>query len=197
MLTIAIQAGGQSRRMGRDKGLVPLAGLPLIEHLLSRVTGLGDEILITTNQPKDYAYLNLPMAGDETPGAGALEGLYTALQAARGDHVLVLACDMPFVNIELLKHLISLAPAADVVVPLWQDVHQTLHAVYARDACLPAVQASLQENKKRMISFYDLLAVRVLQEEEVARFDPEGLSFFNVNTPEEVELAERILAQMT
>jgi molybdenum cofactor guanylyltransferase len=195
MLTIAIQAGGQSRRMGRDKGLVPLAGRPLIEHLLERVSGMGDEILITTNDPSRYAYLKLPMASDETPGAGALAGLNTALKAARGEHVLVLACDMPFVNVSLLKYMIGLAPAADIVVPTWQEVLQTLHAVYKRQICLTAVQSALNQSLKRMISFYPEVKVRIVEEFEITRFDPQGMSFYNINTPEELDKAERLFDQ--
>jgi molybdopterin-guanine dinucleotide biosynthesis protein A len=193
MLTIAIQAGGQSRRMQRDKGLVPLNGRPLIEHLLERVRPLGDEILITTNQPQDYAYLDLPMAADETPGAGALVGLHTALKAAHGERVLVLACDMPFVNVPLLKHLLELSVDVDIVVPRWQDILQTLHAVYRRSACLPAIEQVLEQGLKRVISFYPQVEVRDISEQEILRFDPGGLSFFNVNTPEELQEAEEII----
>jgi molybdenum cofactor guanylyltransferase len=193
MLTISIQAGGQSRRMQRDKGLVPLNGRPLIEHLVERVRPLGDEILITTNQPQDYAYLGLPMASDKTPGAGALAGLHTAMEAAHGERVLVLACDMPFVNVPLLKHLLELSVDVDIVVPRWQDILQTLHAVYRRSACLPAIEQVLEQGLKRVISFYPQVEVREVSEQEILRFDPGGLSFFNVNTPEELQEAERII----
>jgi molybdenum cofactor guanylyltransferase len=193
MLTIAIQAGGQSRRMQRDKGLVPLNGRPLIDHLLERVRPLGDEILVTTNKPEDYAYLGLRMASDEQPGAGALAGLHTAMKAARGERVLVLACDMPFVNVPLLQHIISQSEEVDIVVPRWQDILQTLHAVYRRATCLPAIEQVLEQGLKRVISFYPQVEVREISEQEILRFDPGGLSFFNVNTPEELQEAEEII----
>jgi molybdenum cofactor guanylyltransferase len=195
MITIAIQAGGQSRRMQRDKGLVPLNGRPLIEHILERVRLLGDEILITTNQPDDYAYLGLPMASDEQPGVGALAGLHTALKAAHGERVLVLACDMPFVNVPLLKYLLELSVEFDIVVPRWHDVLQTLHAVYARQACLPAIEDVLAQNLKRVISFYPQVRVREITESEIIQFDPQGLSFYNVNTPEELKEAEQMIGR--
>ena len=116
MLTIAIQAGGQSRRMGSDKALIHLGGKPLIEHILERVDGLGDEILITSNYPESLAYLEIPLVPDAIPGAGALAGLYTALEAAQGDRVLVLACDMPFANRQLLEFMIKLDPSVDIVI---------------------------------------------------------------------------------
>ena len=191
MVTVVIQAGGRSSRMGQDKGLVLLAGRALVEHVLARVDGLGDEVLITTNNPAGYAYLGMPLASDATPGAGALPGLQTALQAAHGDHVLVVACDMPFLNRPLLAHLLSLAPQADVVVPQWADRYQTLHAVYARRPCLAAVTQALAAGEKRLISFYPQVQVRAVTAAEVAEFDPAGRTFFNVNTPDDLAEARR------
>lgn len=195
MISVVIQAGGQSSRMGRDKALVPLAGRPMIAHVLARVTGLGDETLVTTNNPDALEFLELSLVTDEEPGAGALPGLLTALKAARGDTVLVVACDMPFVNRLLLEHLLELAPGADVVVPRWNDVYQTMQAVYARKKCLKAVQDALEQGEQRMISFYPQVKVRIVPPDEVAEYDPSGRSFFNVNTPEDLTEAERFLDQ--
>jgi len=194
MLTVAVQAGGRSSRMGSDKALLRLDGIPLIERLLQRVSGLGEEILITTNRPQDYQYLGLRMASDPEPGAGALHGLHTALEAARGQTVLVLACDMPFVSRPLLEHMLQLAEAADLVVPRRGGEYEPLHAVYSK-GCLPALEAALQHGERRMISFFPSLNLRTVEQEEIDRLDPEGLSFFNVNTPEDLRKAERILAQ--
>jgi molybdopterin-guanine dinucleotide biosynthesis protein A len=182
--------------MGTDKGLVPLAGRPMIEHVLARVAGLGDETIITTNDQDAYEFLGLPMVSDEEPGAGALYGLRTALRAAQGNTVLVVACDMPFVNRLLLEHLLSLAPEADVVVPRWNDTYQTMQTVYARKPCLKAVDAALEKGQERMISFYPDVRVRHVMPEEVAEYDPTGRSFFNVNTPEDLAEAERFLDQV-
>ena len=194
MLTVAVQAGGRSSRMGSDKALLRLDGIPLIERLLQRVSGLGEEILITTNRPQDYQYLGLRMASDPEPGAGALHGLRTALEAARGQTVLVLACDMPFVSRPLLEHMLQLAEAADLVVPRRGGEYEPLHAVYSK-GCLPALEAALQQGEHRMISFFPSLNLHTVEQEEIDRLDPEGLSFFNVNTPEDLRKAERILAQ--
>ena len=195
MLSIVIQAGGESSRMGRDKALAPLGGRPMIEHVLTRVTGLGDEILVTTNKPDAYEFLGLPLASDEEPGAGALPGLRTALRAARGDDVLVVACDMPFVNRLLLEYQLSLRPEADVVVPRWEGTYQTMHAVYARRKVLQAVEEALAEGERRMISFYPEVKVYAVPPEEIREYDPSGRSFFNVNTPEDLAEAEHLLAK--
>ena len=194
MLTVAVQAGGRSSRMGSDKALLRLDGIPLIERLLQRVSGLGEETLITTNRPQDYQYLGLRMASDPEPGAGALHGLRTALEAARGQTVLVLACDMPFVSRPLLEHMLQLAESADLVVPRRGGEYEPLHAVYSK-GCLPALEAALQHGERRMISFFPSLNLHTVEQEEIDRLDPQGLSFFNVNTPEDLRKAERILAQ--
>jgi molybdopterin-guanine dinucleotide biosynthesis protein A len=194
MLTVAIQAGGQSRRMGRDKGLVLLQGRPLIRHLLDRVADLGDEIVVTTNQPEAYAFLGVRLASDEAPGAGALNGLRTALSAAHGDKVLVLACDMPFVSRPLLMHLIELGPQADVVVPRRAGEFEPMHAIYDRN-CLKEIEASLQAGDMRMISFFPRVKVLPVEEDVLERLDPGGHSFFNVNTPADLAQAEQLLGQ--
>lgn len=195
MLSVVIQAGGQSSRMGRDKALVPLAGMPMIQHVLARLTGLGDETVVTTNNPDELGFLGLPLVPDEEPGAGALWGLRTALRAAQGDSVLVVACDMPFVNRLLLEHLVELSARCDVVVPRWNDMYQTMQSVYARKPCLKAVEDALERGDRRMVSFYPDVKVRIVTPEEVMEFDPTGRSFFNVNTPEDLLEAERFLAQ--
>jgi len=193
MITIAVQAGGKSSRMGEDKALVHLAGITLIERVLARIDGLADEILITTNRPETLTHLNLRMVGDELPGAGALHGLKTALDAARGEIILVLSCDTPFVSRELLEHLLSRAHAADAIVPKHGDKYEPLQAVYNRTICLPAVEAALVSGERRMISFYPQVHVLPIEEPILGELDPSGLSFFNVNTAEDLERAEQLL----
>lgn len=194
MLSVAIQAGGKSERMGRDKARVLLAGRPLITHVLERVAPLGDEVLVTTNAPEDYAFLGVRLAADERPGAGALAGLQTALRAARHEVVLVLACDLPFVCVPLLEHMLRLAPQADAIVPRWRGEFEPLHAVYRRN-CLPAIDLALAEGRQRMISFHSAIQLTVVDEDQVAAYDPQGLTFFNINTPDDLLAAERILAR--
>jgi molybdopterin-guanine dinucleotide biosynthesis protein A len=196
MLTISIQAGGQSQRMGRDKALVQLAGKPIIEHILERIEGLGNEVLITTNTPEAYAYLGIRLEGDSVPGAGSLAGLQTALRASRYPHTLVLACDMPFVSRPLLEFMIELIPSADIIVPQRQGVFEPMHAIYSQTCLLP-LEAALRKGDTRVISFYDQVQVRTIDELELARFDPQGMSFFNINTPDDLNHAENYLAQLS
>ncbi len=193
MITIAVQAGGKSSRMGEDKALTHLAGIPLIERVLARIDGLADEVLITTNRPESLTHLNLRMAVDEVPGAGALHGLKTALSTAQGEVILVLSCDTPFVSRELLEHLLSRAHEADVIVPGHGEKYEPLQAVYNRARCLPAVEAALESGERRMVSFYPQVRILPVEEPVLSELDPSGLSFFNVNTAEDLARAEQIL----
>jgi molybdopterin-guanine dinucleotide biosynthesis protein A len=196
VITIAIQAGGQSRRMGREKALVLLAGTPLIEHLLKKADGLVDEIIVTTNRPRAFAYLGLPLFQDPAPGVGALQGLHTALSAAQGNKVLVLACDMPFVQRDLLEHLLQLAGEADIVIPRYQGMYEPLHAVYDRAACLPPIEEALAGGERRVTGFFPKVSVLTVEAEDLSRLDPDNLSFFNVNSMADLERAERLIEDL-
>lgn len=193
MLTIAVQAGGQSSRMGTDKALVELDGKALIEHVLDRVRGLGDDLLITTNNPQKLEYLGIRLVRDRIPGAGALHGLETALLAAKGDDVLLVACDAPFVNRDLLEHMLNLRARGDVIIPKKDGRYEPLQALYRRSTCLPAVEHALRSGERRMISFFPSVQVVAIDEVTLARLDPQGFSFFNVNTPADLEQAEEIM----
>lgn len=193
MLTVAIQAGGESRRMGRDKGLVPFLGQPLIQRVVDRLASIADEILITTNSPESYRFLGLRLEPDLLPGRGALGGLNTALGAATHPFVAVVACDMPFANPELIKTQLNLLVAAevDLVIPQTTAGLEPFHAVYRRETCLPAIRQNLADGRWRVDAWFEQVKVHRLSEQEMARHDPQGISFWNINTPEELLAAER------
>lgn len=190
-LTVALLAGGQSSRMGTDKAFVHVRGRPLIEDILAAVRDLGAETILITNQPEKYGYLSLPLFGDVLPGKGALGGIYTALYHATHPHVLCLACDMPFVIKPLLTHLITLRHEAMVIMPRLGAEAEPFRAVYAR-TCLEPIRAALDSGKMRITSFFPAVRVRFVDEPEIDRFDPQHQSFFNVNTPEDLEQARRM-----
>jgi molybdopterin-guanine dinucleotide biosynthesis protein A len=194
MLSIVIQAGGESRRMGRDKALAPFLGRTLIERVIARLRPLADELLVTTNQPADYLFLGLPLFADAIPGRGALGGLYTALSAAAQPLVGVVACDMPFASPALLAHQRDLLsdPELDAAIPRTEGGSEPFHAVYRRETCLPAVEAAIRANKWRVDAWYAQAVIRFISPEETVRYDPEGRAFWNANTPEELEEAEQV-----
>ncbi len=193
-LSVAVLAGGKSSRMGTDKAFVPVLGRPLIEDVLAQLAGLGRETLIVTNRPDDYRYLGVPLFGDVLPDKGALGGLYSALVAATQPHVLCVACDMPFVVRPLLDYLISLIPEGDAIVPRLAEGPEPFRAIYAR-ACREPIRAALDAGRMRVIGFYSDVRVRYVDEAEIDRFDPRHLSFFNINSPADVEQARRLAEQ--
>jgi molybdopterin-guanine dinucleotide biosynthesis protein A len=192
--TVAILAGGKSSRMGTDKAFADLMGRPMIEHTLSGVAGLGQtETILITNRPADYARLNLPMIGDILPGKGSLGGVYTAIARGSGSHTLVLGCDMPFVSPALLRHMVELSrdEAYDAIVPRSGGYPEALHAIYSR-ACLVPIQERLEANQLKVTGFFESVRVRYVDEAEYQALDPKGLSFFNVNTPDDLAAALRL-----
>lgn len=198
MLSIVIQAGGQSHRMGQDKALMPFLGRPLIQRVIDRLTPIADELLVTTNRPDDYRFLGLPLFRDLKPGRGALGGLYTALSSATCQIVGVVACDMPFASAKLIETASRLLveEEADVVIPASAEGLEPLHAVYRRAGCLPAVEAALAANQWKVITWFPQVKVRVLTASEVQQLDPSGLAFWNLNTPEEFAQAEQFAKQL-
>jgi molybdenum cofactor guanylyltransferase len=188
-LTVAIMAGGQSSRMGQDKSFVPFQGRPLIEVVQERVTGLGAELVVITNKPDEYAYLGLPMYSDVYPNMGPLGGIYTAVYHARHPYTLVVACDMPWLNRDLLVYLIGLRHQADIIVPRWDKFPEPLHAIYTK-ACLPPILEQLQSSQLKVVRFYGQVQVHFVDRPAIEQFDKDGRSFANLNTPEELSKAE-------
>ena len=192
MLSVVIQAGGQSSRMGQDKALKLFLGRPLIQRVIERMQPIADEVLVTTNHPEDYSLLNLPLFTDLKPGRGALGGLYTALFSAKYSSVAVAACDMPFANAKLFKATseIMVKEKADIVIARTEEGYEPLHAVYRRETCIPAIEAAIASDQWRMDAWFPQVKIRLLTPEEIKRYDPSGSAFLNINTPEDFAKAE-------
>jgi molybdopterin-guanine dinucleotide biosynthesis protein A len=192
MLSIVINAGGASTRMGENKALKLFAGEPLIARMVRRLRPLASDLWITTNSPEAFQFLGLPTMPDLKPGYGALSGLYTAIVSARQVLVAVVACDMPYIDPRLLAVQRDLADAegADVVLPLTPEGMEPLHAIYRRDTCLPAIEAAIAADQRRLVAWLPAVKVREMPPKELAIYDPQFRSFINVNTPEEFRQAE-------
>lgn len=195
--TVVIQAGGQSSRMGQDKALMPFLGQALIARQVARLQVLNCQILVITNRPEAYAFLNLPSTADLFPGTGPLGGLLTALEAAQTPAIGVVACDMPFINPRLLdgQRALLWKEGADVVIPRSQIGLEPLHAVYRRETCLPVVRAALAAGERKLIAWFPSVVVHEMTGEEITAFDPGYHSFTNVNSPEEFRAAEQLARQ--
>jgi molybdopterin-guanine dinucleotide biosynthesis protein A len=193
-LSGAILAGGKSRRMGRDKSQLVLGGETLIARAVRTLGAVCDDLIIVTNTPEQFAGLGARLTGDVIPDGGALSGIHAGLVAARHEFALVVACDMPFLNLALLRRMALLTPGHDAVVPRWQGEFEPLHAVYSHN-CIAAIEPLLRQGGGRIIEFYERIHVRYVERDEIVQSDPDGLSFFNVNSPEDwaraLELASR------
>jgi molybdopterin-guanine dinucleotide biosynthesis protein A len=198
-VTGIILAGGSSSRLGQTKALVPLGGCSLVEHVVGVLRPLVSELLLvtqreaSTSEAESLTPLGLPTTTDIHTGVGTLGGLHAGLDAIRTEYGLVVGCDMPFLNADLLRYMIAQAPGFDVVMPRVGRYYEPLHALYAR-SCLPTIEQSVLAGRRRIRQALSGLRVRYVEESEIDRYDPEHLSFFNVNTPEELERARSLLA---
>lgn len=194
MLSVAVQAGGQSQRMGENKALKPFLGRPLIERVVNRVRPVADDLILVTNDAPTYEFIRARKVPDLRPGLGPLGGLLTAVSTARCEILAIVACDMPFVNPALLVASagILMQEGVDVVLAESPEGFEPMHAVYRPQSCLPAIQAAIEAGQRRMISWFTQVQVRKLSSQELDLYDPDGLAFWNVNTPEEFLRAEQL-----
>lgn len=202
-VSIAVLAGGESRRMGSDKALLPLepGGVPLARHVIDRLRPLTDDLFVVSAFRPGYEALDAVVKSDRFPGTGTLGGIATAIIEARQNHVLVVACDLPFLCIPLITWMTEQPRDYDVLVPRQQGmsrqgaglIYQTLHAIYSRN-CLVEIERHLQSGNRQIVGFYADVTVRAVEESTIRQFDPELRSFFNANTPTALQEARRILA---
>lgn len=201
--SIAILAGGQSRRMGQDKALVDFLGEPLLQRVIRRISPVTDDLFVVAPPRPGYEAFGVRLVPDRLPGCGPLGGIYTALLSARYHRCLVLSCDLPFVNPLLVRVLLEWPGDYDVLIPTLPEqtgqggpvTYETLHAVYTK-RCVAAIERRLREGIYKIVSFFDDVQVLPIPEETLRQYDPELLSFVNTNTPESLEWArERARAE--
>lgn len=177
-----ILAGGRSSRMGTAKALLAFGGEPLIVHVIRALNNLFAEIVVVAAPDQQLPQLPATIVCDEVAYQGPVGGIYYGLCSAHSEFSFVTSCDVPFLNLSLIAHLIGKIGDCDVVVPYWQDRFQPLHAVY-RAELVSHLKRQLERAELRPIFLYDKVRTCKVQEEEIRRFDPKGLSFFNMNTP--------------
>ncbi len=201
-LTGIILAGGQGKRFGKDKGDIFLWGELLIERIVKILSQFFTEILIITSRDKQENYrqkfssLNINIFPDIFDRKGPLGGLHSGLNFSSNYHSFVVGCDMPFLNPSLINYFKKVSKENDVVVARLKSGFEPLHAIYSK-RCLPFIEECIQRNDLRIFDFYDKVKIRILSEEEIERFDPKKLSFFNINTEKDLKEAMRIQKFLT
>ena len=199
-----ILAGGTSTRLGQDKALIEIQGEVLIQRVVRTLSALVDQVILVTNQPEKLAFLGLPMVGDVYTGASTLGGLHAGLSAIQTTYGLVVGCDMPFLNAELLRYMISLCQGDaqmdhsryDVVIPRIGRYLEPLHAIYAR-RCQQSFAEHIASQQDHIRYAFEGMCVRYVEKQEIAHYDPKQRSFFNVNTPDDLERMWATLARLS
>jgi molybdopterin-guanine dinucleotide biosynthesis protein A len=190
-----ILAGGRSRRFGRDKAGAELLGSPLLQHVVERLAGVCDEIIVVTRKRQRLMPLDdrrFRVVEDLYAEVGPLGGLCTGLTAASTPQALCVACDMPLLQVPLLAELSRLGASHRAVVPVYQGLTQPLCASYSK-ACVALLEEEIKAGNYRLQQVVDLLSPVYLQPIQWQPFDPDGLSFFNVNRAEDLERAAAII----
>ena len=188
-----ILAGGKSSRLGVDKAFLKIGSKPIVVRAMEAMVGLCDEIVISANDPEPYTGMPVRVVEDIVPGGGSLVGLYSSLSSLKNEYAFVAACDMPFLSTVFIKRMMEAAAGYDALVPVYKGYMEPLHAVYSR-RCLGAIKKRIDEGQRRMRSFYGDINIGYLDEDEVKKFSPDGLVFFNINTGDDVEKAKTIAA---
>jgi molybdopterin-guanine dinucleotide biosynthesis protein A len=197
-ISCIVLAGGRGLRLGQDKALEVISNRSLLEWVLSCLSLFNSDIIVVTASKQSYpqlsGYPKLKAVTDIYPNKGPLGGIYTGLKASDSFFNLVVACDMPFLNQALLQHMIQISAGFDLIVPRLGEMVEPLHAVYSK-GCLAPIESLLKQANLSPRQLFALVKVRYVDAEEISRFDPEHLSFFNINSRADLDKAREIIKQ--
>jgi molybdopterin-guanine dinucleotide biosynthesis protein A len=183
-VTAIILAGGKSRRMGLNKAFLKYGNKTFIEHQITRLNRIFDEIILSANDASIYTHLNLPIVSDVIPERGPLGGICAGLVRSTSFHAFVIACDMPFIHEKIILYLKEQIDGYDVVVPRTSRGLEPLHAFYSKN-CIQPMYRCLNEGRLRIIDFFSEVKVKIVDEQEFKKLDVSTQTLVNLNTPEE------------
>lgn len=191
-ITGVILAGGKNTRMGANKAFLEIDGIRLIDKTINIYREIFPEIIIVTNDPLSYVeFADAAIVTDIYKDKGPLGGIYTGLFYSKAPDAFVSACDMPYLSKDFISYLINQAGKHDVIVPELTEGYQPLHAVYSRN-CLPSIRRLILMDKLKITGFYRDMRVLTISEKEIKLFNPDGLLFRNLNTPEDWRNVKRL-----
>lgn len=202
-LSVAILSGGASSRIGRDKALLTLGnGKTCIERVEARLASVSQDRFAVNRDGASYDGVSLRTLPDLYGKTGVLGAIGSAIRHGQHDAVFIVSCDMPFVNPEVVKLQLDSLAEYDAVVPVTSEpsrqahesTWQVLHGLY-RKSCLPAIECRLNEGNLQAISFLSLVETYPLSEVQLRRLDPQLLTCFSINTPEDLVMAQKIAGQ--
>jgi len=185
-------------RLGRDKTLETINDRHMLQQVISCLSFFNSSIIVVTAEKRSFPHFNdyskITMVNDIYPGKGPLGGIYSGLATSDSDYNLVVACDMPFLNQALLQYMIQLSANYDLVVPRWDGMVEPLHAVYAK-TCQAPIEGLLKKDSLNIAKLFSLVKTRYVEAEEIDKFDPEHLSFFNINTEADLKMARELTGE--
>jgi len=176
---------------GKKKALLRIGKKKVIEIILEKLKVVFDKILVVGSFDATCQIPGVRVLADIIPGKGPLGGIYTGLLSSKSEYNFFCACDMPFLNLDLLKFINSEIDDNDAVIPIVKGFVEPLHAVYAK-RCLPAIKCHLENEDLKIKSFFSEVKCKYIPEVEIRRYDPSLFSFLNLNTPEAVELVKNL-----
>ena len=192
-----VLAGGKSKRLGRNKINEVIGDTTLFNRVITVLSAFKGTIIIVTAEdstiPDNFTYPKIKMVHDLYPGKGMIGGIITGLSVSKNYYNLVVACDMPFLNTDLLRYMISITEDNDLVAYKNKNELEPLHAIYSKN-CLPILKEIMQNNL-RIFEMLDRIKVRYLSSMEINRYDPKNISFFNVNTEADLRIANNIASK--
>lgn len=191
--TGVILAGGQNKRFeGRNKAFIRIGGQRILDRLLEVYGRLFDQIVLVTNDPAAYMDVDALIVSDHYEVRSSLNGLHAGLFAAAHDYAFFAACDTPFIKGALIRHLVDrIEPKADLIVPATAAGYEPMCAVYKK-SCLPAMAWQLEHGLLKILGLFRKLRVKTIPEASLRAVDPELISFFNINTPEDLLRAKAL-----
>jgi molybdopterin-guanine dinucleotide biosynthesis protein A len=196
-MTSIILAGGKSSRLGRSKALQVIKGKSLIQGVVDRLAILSTEIIIASARGEAIpcsSAVRIKTVADIYPGKGPLVGIYSGLIASSSSRAVVVGCDTPFLSVGLLEYMTQICSNFDVVVPRIKDKLEPLCAVYSKN-CLVPIQELLEQNELRISELFSMVKMKYVEEHELNRFDPRHLSFFNVNSQDDLNRARKLATE--
>lgn len=193
-LSCIILAGGENSRIGREKAFLKIGERTFIEEQVSSLKKIFDEIIIVTNNRRNFKDMDVKVVTDIVPHSGPMGGLFTGLAVSSNIHCFVIGCDMPLINLELIRFMIDEIKENDIVIPLSSKGKETLFAIYSIN-CLETIKRQIELKNLKLIDILKYHKVRYISQKEIETYDPEGFSFFNVNSPKDYEEVLRLWAK--
>ncbi len=189
-ISIVILAGGRGERIGQDKATLLLEGVPLIQRAVSTALQLSDDVICVARADQDITVEGAAVVRDPPGNRGVLPAILVGLEHVRNDWVFLMACDMPFIQLPLVRYMLSLRQEYTIVVPKLSVGLEPFHALYHHKV-VPALYTAIAQDKRRVISFYTGQNIREVNENEIKLYDPHLISFFNINTEDDFIRAQR------